>query len=65
MSLQEVEQVISKFSESELKYFRAWFDEFDSKLWDSNFEKDVKSGKLDSLGKKALGDFLSKNYTEL
>lgn len=56
-NLQEIEKKISGFSENELSLFRKWFEEFDANLWDKQFEKDVRSGKLDKLGNKALDDF--------
>lgn len=38
----------------ELAELRAWFLEYDSELWDRQIEEDVRAGRLDHLGKKAL-----------
>ncbi len=47
--VQELQSAISQLSADELDGFREWFDEFDAEVWDQQFEKDVKSGKLDQL----------------
>ncbi len=36
----------SELSPNELARFREWFDEFDAKAWDEQFERDVRSGVL-------------------
>jgi hypothetical protein len=64
-SLKEVEQAISNFSNSELEGFRNWYEEFDAKLWDKQFEDDVKNGKLEELTNAALTDFHSNKAKEL
>jgi hypothetical protein len=65
IALQEVENVIKDFSKDDLQNFRSWFDNFDSNLWDKQFENDVKMGKLSRMGEKALSDFNSNNFMEL
>ena len=45
--------------------FRAWFEEFDAKVWDKQFEEDVKLGKLDHLANQAIDDFRVGNCTEV
>ncbi len=42
-----------KPSAAELAVFRRWYDTFDAEAWDSQFEVDVKAGKLDVLAEKA------------
>jgi hypothetical protein len=42
--------------EEQLQKFREWFDRFDAKKWDEQIEKDVKSGRLNSLIDKAIGE---------
>ena len=48
-----VEQ-LQLFSPEELAAFRRWYAAFDAEVWDRQFEADVKAGKLDALGDKAL-----------
>jgi hypothetical protein len=56
MSVGEIEAAVKKLPEQDLKRFREWFTEFDSQLWDRQFESDVKAGKLDRFAKEALDD---------
>ena len=56
---------MSNLTPNELAQFRAWFDEFDASQWDRQFEEHVKSGKLDSLAEKAIGDFKKHKYKDL
>jgi len=49
-----IEQQIAKLSTKELAAFRRWYATFDAEVWDRQFEADVKAGKLDALGEKAL-----------
>jgi hypothetical protein len=57
MSAKELEQAVAQLSPGELSKFTAWFEEFVADAWDREFEADVKSGKLDKLGKEADADF--------
>jgi len=43
-TIQEIEQAVSRLSFEELARFREWFDEFDARIWDRQFEEDAKSG---------------------
>ncbi|HJT17564.1 MAG TPA: hypothetical protein VJ853_09260 [Thermoanaerobaculia bacterium] len=52
--LETLEAEIAKLTADELDAFRAWFAEFDWKIWDAELERDVAEGKLDRLGEKAL-----------
>ena len=52
--LETLEAEIEKLSPEELDAFRAWFAEFDWKVWDDELERDVADGKLDRFGEKAL-----------
>ncbi len=55
-TVQEIEQAVSRLSKSDLVSFRDWFEKFDQAAWDKQFEKDVKSGKLDALADQAIAD---------
>ena len=47
--LEKIEQRIQWLSPDELKKFRAWYAEFDARIWDEQIEADAKAGKLDKL----------------
>ncbi len=49
MTINELEQAVAKLSEKDLSQFRAWFDEYYAQVWDRQIERDVKSGRLDTL----------------
>jgi hypothetical protein len=64
-TVQEIEAAISQLSEDELSRFREWFEEFDAKAWDKQFENDVMGGKLDNLASQAISDFQAGKCKEL
>jgi hypothetical protein len=64
-SIQEIQRAISHLSPEELAAFRAWFIEFDARLWDQQFEGDVAAGRLDKLAEEALQEFRERRCTEL
>ena len=64
-TVQEIEEAVIQLPEPELDTFRRWFEKFDAGLWDRQFEKDVQSGKLDSLADQALKDLEEGRCTEL
>ena len=49
-----IEKAIESLPNAELKEFRAWFAEFDSRCWDSKIEQHATQGKLSSLAQAAL-----------
>jgi uncharacterized protein YfaT (DUF1175 family) len=55
--LDKLAERIEKLSPEELKRFRAWFAEFDARIWDAQIEADSKAGKLDTLVGEALADY--------
>jgi len=66
--LSEVEQLekqIEKLSPEDLASFRAWFLEFDARVWDAQIEADVKAGKLKGLIAEALADYKAGKAREL
>jgi len=65
MSLAELEQEVQSLSQGELSAFIRWIDNYSSRQWDEQFEKDVESGRLKKLGKKADLAFESGMCTEL
>ena len=54
--IKELEQDIKQLSPEQLRQFRAWYEEFDSDVWDVQIEQDAQNGKLDDLAKQALTD---------
>ena len=64
-TLKEIEEAISRLPGEKLVELRRWFDRLDSAEWDRQFEQDVKEGKLDTLGNRALKAFEKGRCTEL
>ena len=52
-AIQELETAVQRLSEDEFVAFRAWFVEYDARLWDQKFESDVQAGRLDWLADEA------------
>lgn len=63
--IERIEQDIRSLSPTELAAFRKWFTEFDAALWDQQWERDVKQGKLDQLADEALAEHRSLRTKEL
>ena len=63
--VEKIERAITRLSPEDLSRFRAWYDQFESKMWDLKFEEDVQAGKLDNLADKAIKDFQAGRCTEL
>ena len=53
----DIESAVEKLSKNDLSKFRAWFEEFDAKVWDMQFEEDASTGKLDKVSEQALSDY--------
>jgi hypothetical protein len=47
--IEDIEKAVEQLSPEELARFRAWFEEFDARLFDEKIERDAKAGKLDKL----------------
>jgi hypothetical protein len=63
--IEQLEQRIESLSPDDLAKFRAWFLEFDARLWDAQIEADAKAGKLDELLNEALADYKAGKAREL
>ncbi len=57
VSVKEIESAIKKLTKDDLAVLREWFEEFDAKEWDRQFEEDASSGKLDRLAEQAIADY--------
>jgi hypothetical protein len=64
-SIRELEKRVSKLTPEELTQFRAWFEDFDSKIWDDQFLADAKSGALETIAKEAMAEYGKGRCTEL
>ena len=64
-TIHEIEKAVSALPSNELEQFRKWFDEFDAKVWDKQFENDVMSGRLDKIAENAIADFDKGKFKEL
>jgi len=63
--IEQLAQRIENLSPQDLAKFRAWFVEFDGRVWDAQIEADAKAGKLDSLINEALADYKAGKAREL
>ncbi len=64
-TLEEIEKTISELPPDELARFRAWFAEFDAKIWDARIKRDASQGALDKLAQQALKDHKAGRSKEL
>ena len=64
-TVKEIEEAISHLSEEEYQAFRAWFEEYENQQWDSQFKKDVESGRLDNMAQEALKEYDAGNCSDL
>ena len=63
--VEQLERQIESLPPQELAKFRAWFVEFDARLWDNQIEADAKTGKLDDIIHEALADYKAGKAREL
>jgi hypothetical protein len=47
--IEDIEEAVERLSPEELAKFRAWFEEFDARLFDERIDRDAKAGKLDKV----------------
>ena len=65
MQVYEVIENIKKLSAKDLKILLEWIEDYEQKLWDQEFERDVKLGKLNKLAEQAIKDFQAGKCREL
>lgn len=51
---EDLEKAIEQLPPAQLARFRAWFEQFDAKQFDTAIEQDVQAGKLNALAEEAL-----------
>ena len=57
LALAEIENAVEHLPRREFSSFSAWFEKCEAERWDSEIEKDIDMGRLDSLGEEALAEF--------
>ncbi len=63
--IEQLEKRIENLTPQQLAKFRAWFLEFDARVWDEQIEADAEAGKLDGLIAEALADYKAGKAREL
>jgi hypothetical protein len=53
-TVEDIEKAVTKLTPEQLAKFRAWFEDYDARLFDEKIERDAKAGKLDTLAAKAI-----------
>lgn len=56
-TIREIEKAIVQLPKHDLAQLRNWFEQFDARMWDEQFEEDARSGRLDSLASQAIADY--------
>lgn len=64
-TVQEIERAITQLPEDDLAVLREWFEEFEAKMWDKQFEADAQSAKLEESASEAIADFRAGKCKEL
>ncbi|MBF0487638.1 MAG: hypothetical protein HQK98_05695 [Nitrospirae bacterium] len=64
-TLNDIEKAITALTTGELARLRDWFDEFDAKGWDRQFEEDAKSGRLKQVSDMAVSEFKQGRYKKI
>jgi hypothetical protein len=57
--IEDIEKAVANLPAEDLAKFRAWFEEFDARLFDKRIAGDAQAGKLDRLANEALTNFRS------
>lgn len=55
--IEQLERKVSNLSPKDFAQFRAWFLEFDARVWDEQIESDLMAGKLDKLIAEARAEY--------
>ncbi len=55
--IEQLEKTVANLPPKDLAQFRAWFLDFDERVWDQQIEADLKAGKLDLLIAEARAEF--------
>ena len=63
-SVENIEKAVTKLTAEQLARFRAWFEDYDARLFDEKIERDAKAGKLDRLAARARANHKAGRRTE-
>jgi len=55
-TVEDIEKAIMQLPQDQLRTFRAWYEKFDSEVWNEQIEKDAADGRLDALAEAAIAD---------
>ena len=61
----KIENAIKELEPEDCKAFRNWFDEYESRMWDAQIERDVRSGKLAQLAHEAIEEHKDERTSEI
>jgi hypothetical protein len=64
-TIAEIEAAIQKLPPEQFAQVRDWIAALDAQRWDAQLDADVRGGKLDALGTKALKEFKEGRCTDL
>ena len=65
IAIEKIENEIINLPQDQLRKFRAWYEAFDSNVWDEQIEHDAVTGKLDALAHAAIADHEAGRSTKL
>ena len=65
MDVKEIEKAIGNLPPTEIAELAKWFEDFHAQVWDEQIERDMKSGRLNSLLEEAKEDFESNRCNPL
>ena len=60
--LVKIEEEIQNLDKDDFNELREWFQDLESKRWDTQITNDSSSGKLDDLASSAIADFKKGKY---
>jgi len=64
-NVQEIEAAVANLTPEQLAEFRAWFDDFEARLFDRAIGRDAAEGRLDKIAAEALAELKDGRCREL
>jgi hypothetical protein len=64
-TVDQITGAVRRLPKRDLVKFRKWFAEYDAAAWDTQFERDAATGRLDKLAREARRDLRAGRTTEL
>ena len=56
-SVASLERAVEQLGREDLAAFREWFLSFESAEWDSQIDRDISAGKLDTLAEEGIAEY--------